>query len=430
MEELYSLLRSKARVESSRIVVEPGWESIVEEFKDAVVDSLVKGMLEEASAWIELFVEEASRAQRLLGASGWLLPKEMKSFIEDPRRHLRKKLFQYTMDLIRGRLSLEEYMGRARSALVTSVRTNARSLYQSWVFAAILANMAEREGASIVYPEHGFILVERTGRQRGGSIPPDLVVRSGRGEISFFLEAPRPIGWGDGGELARSWRLYTSLRPDMLVYSGRVIDIVDLESRGAPIKRPNIVVECKESPDWFERQRYLKGILEGPLRAEEWYSRWLEGLYEGLADILDIDLGVGDSRSRQVRALKVKEYRLVQLYKETFRPDVFILVSRARLPRSVVADLESRGITVLHGVEMGRPEMLSEAAEIIMGIAGGERLDIVEEARARLRRAGIEASREVVEWALKILIDSRFEELAGIITRYGREAFAARRGLS
>ncbi|MEB3773758.1 MAG: hypothetical protein GSR86_02370, partial [Desulfurococcales archaeon] len=240
--------------------------------------------------WITRFLETARTAADLLGAHGWLLPKELKSFIGSPEDHLRKKLFQYTLDLGRGRLGVGEYLSKARSAITTSIRTNMRSIYQYWAFSAILVNLA-RLGARIIYPEHGYILIERTGRQRSGGIPPNLILRLPGGEVSFFLEAPRPVGWGDGRDLRRTWRLYTSLRPDMLVYGGRVMDIVDMDGEGPPIKRPDIVVEFKELEDWFNRVRYLKGPITRPLTAEEWFNRWLDGLWEGLSEVLGVSRG-------------------------------------------------------------------------------------------------------------------------------------------
>lgn len=362
-------LRRAVRVDGMRLVVPSSAEELLDHVRDRIVDLVVgPGELEEARVWGERLEAELGRAAGLLGATGWSYSRELKSFLEDPRLHLKKKLFNYVFDLARGRVSPEELVRRGSAAVRTSLATNMRSIYQDWVFAAVLAGLGEA-GGRLVYPETGVIPLERSGRQRSGSIPPNAIVRLPRGELSFFLEAPRPLGWEDSSDLSRSWRLYTVLRPDVLVYPGRVMDIA-APDRDPPIVRPHTIIECKELPDWFERVRDLKGPLAKPLSATEWRSRWLRGLQDGLADILGVDRGsieaLAEGRSRSVR---VREHRLLLLYKETFRPERFHLVSRARIPRDLRVDLESNGITVHDGVEIGDREALKGLVDELEGLA-------------------------------------------------------------
>jgi len=344
-------------------------EELFEEVRDLIVDLAVdRSELDMARSWSGILVGELGRASRLLGASGWSYSRELRSFLEDPRTHLKKKLFNYVFDLARGRIGEDEAVRRGAAAVRTSLMTNLRSIYQDWVLAAIFSHLGSM-GGRLVYPETGVILLERSGRQRSGSIPPNAIVRLPRGELSFFLEAPRPIGWEDTGDLARSWRLYVILRPDMLVYPGRALDIA-APDRDPPILRPHTIIECKELPDWYERVRDLRGPLARPMRATEWRARWLQGLEEGLADILGVERRrVEDFAEGRTRSLRVREHRLLLLYKETFKPERFYLVSRAPVPRSVRVDLESNGIVVVDDVEIGDSQALRGLAEELAGIA-------------------------------------------------------------
>jgi hypothetical protein len=90
--------------------------------------------------------------------------------------------------------------------------------------------------------------LERSGRQRLASIPPDAIIETGYGALSFFLEAPRLIAWEDTGDLRRAWKLYKAMRLDILVYGGRIMNILD-EGDDPPIRRPDVIIKCKELED-------------------------------------------------------------------------------------------------------------------------------------------------------------------------------------
>ena len=416
LEELRSLAestRGRVKTRKGRLVFEGGVEELLEELRDRSVDVFVGGLVREAVKWSRTLLEEAERLGKVLGARGIIFPKELRSFLSDPRHHLSKKLFQYSVDLARGKLSVEEYLAKARSALQTSLRTNMRSIYQYWVFTGLAVALAE-EGAYMVYPEHGFIHIERSGRQRGGSIPANLVLRlPGKGDASFYLEAPRPVGWGDSRDLRRVWKLYVSLRPDMIVYRGLVVDMVEYKGGEPDIRRPNLIIECKELNDWYERTRYLKGSLARPLTAEEWYSRWWTGLVEGLGDILGVKETV--EALKEEKAVKVKEHQLVLLYKEVYKPDKLVLVSRVRVPGWVRRDLEDRGVEIVDPVEIGDRRAIGSLAGIVAEFFEGDsrwELGVIEDL---LSSRGIRVERARVARAVARLAARHLDELIALI---------------
>jgi len=431
--EAAARVRRLVRVEGGRPRFLDGGEEALDELRRLLVREYAAGRLGEARRWIEAFLGEAYRAVSLLGARGVLLPKELRSFIRDPEAHLMKKLFQYSLYYAAGSLSLEELLSKARSAVTTSVNTNMRSLYQYWVFAALLSLLASR-GARLVYPEHGYIYIERTGRQRGGGIPANAALSMpGRGYASFYLEAPRPVGWGDNRDLERAWRLYVSLRPDMIVYSGLVLDMVEDSGEGPTVRRPQLIVEFKEQSDWYERTRYLKGLAAKPMTASEWFQRWYQGLKAGLADVLGVE-GV-EPPGERARPVRVKEYRLILLYRSVYRPDRLVLVSRARMPGEIVAELESEGVTVLHGVEMGDRASVEPLADIVEEFFSGGGVDPVDAAVRVLEESlGAPVDRVLAARALAELAVGEAERLSEIYERLRRgqadeeEAPQARRG--
>ncbi len=388
-------------------------DRLLEELRLRFVDEYFGDKLVEAKRWVTLLLDEAKRAARAVGAEGVLWTKELRSFLDDPRRHLAKKLYIYALDLQRGKLSIEEFEKTAIAAARTSINTNMRSVYQTWVFLTILEHLGSKHHARLVFPEHKHILVERSGRQRGGTIPPNVVLLlEGRGYLSFFLEAPRPIGWADNGDLTRAWRLYVALRPDAMVYSGRVLNMIE-PSRNPPIKRPDIIIECKELPDWYVRVREIRGPFARPMSGLEWRNRWLRGLWAGLADVLGVETPeeAYETVSKR-RGLRLSEPQIVKLYARLYKPDRLYLVSRARVPESIRSELEDGTVVVVDGVDFDR-ERLEGVAKELAGIAdyrgAGETIEVDEET-ARLLAA----------IASKLGIE-RLNIVVKLLARYGAE---------
>ena len=61
-------------------------------------------------------------------------------------------------------------------------------------------------------------------------------------------------------DLSRIWKFYTALRPDMMVYGGEVMDIVEIDS-DPPVRRPDLIIEVKELYDWYKRVREVRGNI-------------------------------------------------------------------------------------------------------------------------------------------------------------------------
>ncbi len=320
--------------------------------------------LDIADMWVNRLLEISGDVRKIYGFTTILYSREFKSFLLNPRRHLEKKLFIYTHDYLRGKLSLEEYAAKAMMATNTSLQTNLRTLYQNWCFLALLYNMY-REGTRIVFPEHRVLSLERSGKQKLRWIPPNLVIDvPGHGSLSFYIEAPRPLAWGDTKDLASIWSYYTALRPDLMIYGGRVYDIVE-QNNSPPIKKPDIIIEFKELPDWYKRTRDVKGPLARPLSAEEWRSRWIEGLWDGLADVLGVTRREAMEKIRERKGVRLDEVRVVQLYRSVYNPKKMYLVSKHMVPDDVRDRLEAHDIEVIDDIGFNREKLEPLAKKIL-----------------------------------------------------------------
>ncbi len=387
-----------------------------DDLREQFVEFIIGSEIQIANEWVNTLKQAFREVEKTLGMRGELLPKEFKSFIEEPKRHLMKKIVFYLYDLLRDKISLDEFIKTAGSAVRTSLKTNLRSIYQSWVYVTLLSLLGEK-GGSVIYPELRYIILGRSGRQKTGWIPPNLVLYfSSKGCLSFFLEAPRPIGWEDSTDLRKIWTLYTALRPDILVYGGRILNIVQLNSN-PPIKRPHVIIECKELEDWYKRGREVRGPFAKPLSVEEWRSKWITGLWDGLADILGVTRSDVVKEVKKRKALRLKDIQIVTLYYTLYKPDSMYLVSRARVPKEVKAYLRARGLKVYDDVGFNKNKLRSLANELykiakrskedyeLLEIDSGA-IELVNELETTLSRHGIKLSRrriikKILEFALK-----------------------------
>ncbi|QIW23668.1 hypothetical protein EWF20_05505 [Sulfolobus sp. S-194] len=363
----------------------------VEKLKEEFVENVIGSKIKEAYNWISNLYVALEELKEKLNIKGWLFSKEMKSFVENPKKHLVKKLFLYFHDLVRGRITAEEFFTKGRQAINSSFGSNMRSIYQIWGFSSILLGLAEKD-FKLSYPEHGYLSFDRTGKQKSGTIPPNAVVSDIFGRsYSFFIEAPRPIAWEDGNDLQKVWKLYSTLRPDMLIYKGFYMDIVDL-SGNIPIKRPNYIIEFKELDDWWKRWRYLKGYK--PLSGNEWRARWIKGLYEGLAEVLGATLKDNMPDFVQDKGKRIKEYQIIDLYKSIYNPDRGVVISRTKIDDQVVSELSSENILVIDDTGFSSEKLSPIVDELLSGaVANVNYKDLAFE-------FAMERREEFIEWII------------------------------
>jgi len=371
-----------------------------------------------ALEWVKNLKKALKQAREVLGLQGEQLSREFRSFMEDPIRHLMKKIVFYLYDLLREKIHLEEFIQTAGAAVRTSLKTNMRSVYQNWVYINILTLLGEMNGV-MVYPEVKYLLLGRSGKQKTGLIPPNAIIYlTGRGYLSFFLEAPRPISWEDSTDLRKIWTLYTALRPDMIVYTRKILNIVKLTSN-PPIERPNIIIECKELDDWYKRGREVRGPLAKPLSVEEWRSKWITGLWDGLADVLGVSRKEVVEEVKQKKVMRLKDIQIVTLYYTLYKPDKMFLVSRAKVPKEIKDYLRDRGLHIIDNVGFNKNKLKPLVNELYKRARrdsndyevielNGEEIDLLERLTRILRRKNkYITNRDVIRFALEFTLRNK-----------------------
>lgn len=342
------------------------FERLREDFRDTFVrEVLGEEKIEEALEWLSQFKKLCEEVKRIYGLSEIVLSRELQRFVRDPILHIKHSINFYLFDVLRRHITIEQFWTSASAAVRTAHRTNERACYERWVFLVLLKHLGE-SGASLVYPESRALMLTRTGKQKLATIPPDAIVELPDGRrVSLFLEAPRPITWGDTYELRFVWSLYRIARPDIMAYGGNVTDILQL-GKEPPVKRPDVIIEIKVLHEWWKRRRLLR-VFSKPLSIEKWRSMWLRGLYNGLANILGLKRRVSETETKS--GVYASDVDVLKMYLEIYQPRAgLFVVSRVPVSESVREELESMGIRVLDDVGFD-DDALRPISRILMDIA-------------------------------------------------------------
>ena len=383
---------------------------MLDRMKVSFVREKLNGEIGVAKRWIRIFRKAVDELYVSLGLEHKpLYSREFASFLENVEHHLTKKLVFYIYDLLREKLDVNEFVEKAGAAITTSLKTNLRTLYQNWVFVSVLKNLSEL-GAQLIYPEIKYLLLTRAQQQKLATMPPNAIIATNRGYLSFFIEIPRPIAWGDSKDLERVWKLYTSLRPDICVYGDKVMDALDLSGEIA-IKRPDVIIECKELEDWYKRRRDLRGPFAEIMSVEKWRTKWIRGLYDGLADAAGFIMKTTKKKKEKQKVIYLSDPEIVKLYQRVYRPKKFYLVSRSKVPKHIRSDLEDNGITVIDGVGFNY-KRIKQLAESLVKIAKKKSI----KTHIGLSEETSEALRHLAQ---KLgLPESKLDEVIKILVRY------------
>lgn len=149
------------------------------------------------------------------------------------------------------------------------------------------------------------------------------------------------------------------------------------------------------------------------MSAEEWRFLWLKGLLEGLGEAMGLKKTVDETKSETRKGWRVKEYRLVQLYKNFYNPDEMILVTRTKVPPNIKSEIEEMGLIVFENIGFSS-EKLAEVSELLMKYSKAEKEDFFAEVK---KLTGIKASYTELSKALLELVRRHKEELVELLAK-------------
>lgn len=198
---------------------------------------------------------------------------------------------------------------------------NMRNAYQCWVLLALL-NIKNYKLLDKQYKKlKDLSLTSETNE----TIPPNFIMNVSGKFFSVFYEQPRPIGKTKktNGKILILLveQGYKTPKPDIMIYSGKIDNIYDPTEKPFPIrKNPFIIMECKESANWYKRVRKNK--------------------YEGK---------------------RKKEIDIVKSYKKIYHPEHFFLISLEKTPENICNELEKYGIKCINNTGFEKSNLIEIA---------------------------------------------------------------------
>lgn len=105
-----------------------------------------------------------------------------------------------------------------------------------------------------------------------------------------------------------------------------------------------------------------------PLTAEEWRNLWIQGLWDGLAEVLGVTRREAIEEVKKRRGIRLNEVKIVELYRSIYNPEEMILVSKFGVPDEIRRQLEGHDNTVVDSVGFNI-NALNEVAHRIMKYA-------------------------------------------------------------
>ncbi|KAA0015049.1 MAG: hypothetical protein FE041_00940 [Thermoplasmata archaeon] len=228
-----------------------------------------------------------------------------------------------------GKISKEELYKTAKHSISGSLSTNTRNAYQCWVLLALL-NLIECKLIDWCYKKYLNELPEKSRNislksKRGNkAIFPNFIMEVSGKFFSVFYEGPGAVGWGRK-EYEKIFTLlikeygYNSPRPDIMIYSGKVDNIYDVNEKPFPIrKNPFMSIECKEKADWYKNKKKGK-----------------------------------------------KEIDIVKEYKEIYSPKNYFVVSLEETPEDICKELETLDIICINNVGFDKNKLIKIASQLL-----------------------------------------------------------------
>ena len=176
-----------------------------------------------------------------------------------------KKFRNALWDYSYGKISEQELYKIAKRAIPRSLSVNTRNAYQSWVLLSLL-NLLNGRILDACYKKYLDELPQKSryislvSKKGEDEINPNFMIDVSGKFFSVFYEGPGAIRWRGKGGKTLTYLIekygYSSKRPDIMIYSGKVDNIYIPDKKPFPIRKNTfIIIECKEEADWYKKRR-------------------------------------------------------------------------------------------------------------------------------------------------------------------------------
>lgn len=306
-------------------------ESLYRKFAEVYLEENFKNDIDSIRSYTFVYNDLCDDVKVILDAPYIFHTRNFSSFLEDPLKHMIKVFISKSHTLINGNVDINKFKFIINLTIKKCIDTNLKCLFQNFVALSIPYLLHDHD-IKFLYPKNKWIMLSRKGIQSNDSLPPNYVLEVDNNRFSFFIEAPRPIDWSRRVRKGSKIPLNAAPRPDIMVYRGFVKNIL-VSSSPTIIKRPNLVIECKEVDGWWKKTRFSKGIMN---------------LTNGeLEDVDAVDV--------------------IDVYLSLYKPKKIFIVSKVDVPRGVKYKLSLRGVETIDDTDLN-PFNLLQLTQYLLGM--------------------------------------------------------------
>ena len=269
--------------------VRPEFYRLFDKVRMAFLEERFPNLLDEARLLSDSYVKVEHEVVRVLKLEGISMSTKLHMFLHDPKNALMRELFDPLFHLLRGKIDVKTFEEEQSQNIENSFRNLYRAGYERWVALSLVKLLeADRNfSLSIPFPSIRKI-VHALGSKRPAPSPreskvlsleheipqvfivPNFIVHSAK--VDRYVAIGLEIGIGTAMWTAskvserREWYPLKSIRekyslvdlkPDMIICADERPEDVALIADSERICRPDLIIECMEQEDWYE-----KGDLE------------------------------------------------------------------------------------------------------------------------------------------------------------------------
>lgn len=265
--------------------VRPEFYRLFNATRIAYVEEEFPALLSKSRILSESYVKTEQEIIELLGLESITMEVELLRFLHDPKDYLISRLFDHLFDLLKRRINTDTFEERSTRQIKASFLSLYQSGYKKWVVLSLISLLDPSELFRVsaryleIYdeirlqdnPEQEPVLSPTPAKEiifydahPARLIVPDciLYLRRINRYIAVRSEIGKVMATADNASKNREWYSLNSiaaLEPSLtLVYVADKPEEISLVADAEKICRPDLIIECREQKDWYEKERLEK----------------------------------------------------------------------------------------------------------------------------------------------------------------------------
>jgi hypothetical protein len=287
---------SEVEIEASHVHLpesfRPEFYRLFNAVRTALVEEKFPALLSEARVLSENYLKAEQEVTELLGLDDVSMVASLGRFLHDSMDELKRGLFDPLFDLLKAKVDIESFEQKTTRSIGASFGSLYRSGYEKWVALSLVklleADKTFQVNLRELTPEDEVIMSSLASEEqvpppeeskrlsfRHELVPlftvPDFIVHSAKLNryVGVRSEFGAAIAKASNASQQRKWYpldSVISLEPGLtLIYVAEKSEEISLIADVKKICRPDLILECREQKDWFEKEEMEKVKLHHDL---------------------------------------------------------------------------------------------------------------------------------------------------------------------